>query len=167
MAKNSRSIGKPQLHWLQETPGQRERRFDARSPHRATQLASRRGLTNGDQVQKGRVENPRAFKSPQSQKDFHTCTHSSPQKIGITQEWGWGVTIPEREYWVLEGKRNHRGSQSCIPNSKQKKVPVWTRSGKKADALRKVMQRWFSLFCWQWDFSIANCDNKLNAWKRK
>lgn len=134
MARNSRSIGKPQLHWLQETPGQRERRFDARSPHRATQLASRRGLTNGDQVQKGREGNPRAFKSPQSQKDFHTCTHSSPQKIGITQEWGWGVNPRTR---ILSTGRKKEPQGVSVLHSKQKKVPVWDRNGKKTDASRE------------------------------
>lgn len=163
MTRNSRSIGKPQLHWLQETPGQWERRFDARSPHRATQLASRRGLTNGDQVQKGREGNPRAFKSPQSQKDFHTCTHSSPQKMGSPRsEVGGQSQIPEREYWVLEGKRNHRGSQSCIPN--RRKSQFEPEVEKKLMLSGKVLQRWFPLFCWQWDYSlIVNCGNKFST----
>lgn len=151
MARNSRSIGKPQLHWLKETPGQRERRFDARSPHRATQLESRRGLTNGDQVQKGREGKPRAFKSPQSQKDFHTCTHSSPQKIGITQEWGWGGQSQNEniEYWKEKGTTG-----GLSPAFQTEESPSLSQKWKKKLMLPgKVMQRWFPLFCWQWDFS--------------
>lgn len=135
MARNSRSIGKPQLHWLQETPGQRERRFDARSPHRATQLTSRRGLTNGDQVQKGREE-VLALLNPPSHKRISTLALIPPLKRLGSPRSEVGGSIPERENWVLEGKRNHRGSQYCIPNRRksqfepelEKKTDAWRES---------------------------------------
>lgn len=169
MVRNSRSIEKkPQLHRLQETPGQleteRERGFDARSPHRATQLASRRGLTNGDQVQKGREGNPRAFKSPPVTKGFpHLHSFLSPQKDWDHPGVRFGGVNPRTRILSTTG-REKRTTGGLSPAFQTEESPSLSLEvEKKADASRESHAKMVSVVLLPMGSSlIANCGNKFS-----